>query len=477
MATRLVDARALLDPPTRVAKAFNVLLYGGYSVFYMFQPLLLARRATPSALIGITLAIRPIVGTAVTPLWSAAADAYRLHLPLHISGLTIGAFSRIIFCLVPVDPLPLIAAAILSEALICHVIPLADAAIFIGLELLGRPREEYSLQRLWGAAAAGTFLPLAGALMTASPEEAAWPVVLALTIGPLTLSACMAPRLWRIGKRDAPSLASHPSLQRGAAHSASCSLASPAERQPSSVEATPRRQARMRVRALHASTGGVLRCALFFCCGAFHALTEGFLFLYLSSIHGSELLDGVAITVTCASEVLVMAVAGRLLARYGVDACLALVLLCYTVRFGGYAMLRPGHAWLVLPFQLLHGITFGLYWTVGTTWAASCAPPGLEATLQGAFTALISAGQAAALLLGGQLFDRVGGASLYGGASVAAAVIAFVAVGLAVVSRAASMKLGAFSEDVSDTVLPANMLRSDVTVAMPSTRPASATTP
>ena len=79
-----------------------------------------------------------------------------------------------------------------------------------------------------------------------------------------------------------------------------------------------------------------------------------------------------------------MAVSGWLIRTRGVDACLALVLAGYVIRFLGYACLPPmPFTWWVLAFQTMHGLTFGLYWTVGTTCAAECAPRGLEATLQG----------------------------------------------------------------------------------------------
>lgn len=177
-----------------------------------------------------------------------------------------------------------------------------------------------------------------------------------------------------------------------------------------------------------------------------------------------------------------MAAAGRLTRRLGIDGCLVLILGCYTLRFAGYATLSS--AWAVLPFQLLHGITFGLYWTVGTTYAALCAPAGLEATLQGAFTALISAGQALALIGGGFLFDAFGGAKLYAGAASSAAAVTLVALALAAAAglprdararasvpltpatpcHASRDEVGtSVSMDVGpgDCVLPARTLRSD----------------
>ena len=47
-------------------------------------------------------------------------------------------------------------------------------------------------------------------------------------------------------------------------------------------------------------------------------------------------------------------------------------------------LVRPGHAWLVLPIQSLHGASFGLNWAIGVATAHRLAPPALQASAQGA---------------------------------------------------------------------------------------------
>lgn len=441
MPTKCIESAS--DAPTRPAKLFNFLFHGGHGVFYFYQPLLLTRRGLSASLVGAVLGMRPAIGTLVTPLWSAAADKFDAHRVLLLTGLVIGSSSRILFCIVPTDPIWMLMTAILSESLLCHVVPLGDAAVFIKLARLGRPREEYSLQRLWGAVAAAFFLPVAGALLTANSHGAAWSIVLGLTVGTLWLNACVVPALFITtgGVPEAPS---------------------------STAPADPAAKWRA-LRHLRISPRGVARTCLLFSCGAFHAVTEGFLFVYLEALGAPEILCGLAITVTCSSETAVMAVSGRLMRRYGVDACLAFVLAGYTIRFLGYAYLQQmPYTWAVLIFQTLHGLTFGLYWTVGTTSAAECAPRGLEATLQGAFTALISAGQTLALVGGGYLYEHHGGAKLYGGAFIAAAGVLLVAIALVLASsRSQSQEKRRWpsgtqrAQEEDDAVLTAGSLRSD----------------
>ena len=294
--------------------------------------------------------------------------------------------------------------------------PLGDTAVVVGLKRLGRSQEDYAQQRLWGAVGAGwIFVPLAGALLQGRSHDASWLIALALHISLLLLSASMASCLWSIGRR---------SKARVGGDAAA----------PAMATAKPRGRWRDAVREVRPSLRGGVRCVLFFWCGCFHAATEGYLFLYLDALGASTMLDGLAILFTCLSEVAVMAVAGRLIARLGLDGCLGLIFVCYLLRFLAYvALAQPWcpSLYLVLPAQLLHGVTFGLYWTAGVHWAAASAPDGLAATFQGAFAALRDGGATLALLAGGVLLDCVGGEGLYTGTALAAACAALAALALA----------------------------------------------
>ena len=130
---------SVADAPMRPAKLFNFLFHGGFGVFYFYQPLLLTRRGLSASLMGAVIGLRPVIGTLVTPLWSAAADAYGAHRALLLVGLVAGSSSRILFAVVPTDPSWMLTTAVLTESLLCHVVPLGDAAVFVKLERLGRP--------------------------------------------------------------------------------------------------------------------------------------------------------------------------------------------------------------------------------------------------------------------------------------------------------------------------------------------------
>lgn len=100
---------------------------------------------------------------------------------------------------------------------------------------------------------------------------------------------------------------------------------------------------------------------------------------------------GLTLTVTCVSETMVFYCMGHIQQRIGLDACFHICFLAFAVRLLGYILLSWLNLspWAVLPLELLHGITFGMTWSVGTTKSALIAPPGLESTSQSAFQGLM----------------------------------------------------------------------------------------
>ena len=65
---------------------------------------------------------------------------------------------------------------------------------------------------------------------------------------------------------------------------------------------------------------------------------------------------------------------------------MSLVLFVFGVRFILYGhVVNP---WLFLPIELLNGLTFGIFYTVMTSYAYRVAPRGSQATMQGVFGAV-----------------------------------------------------------------------------------------
>ena len=118
---------------------------------------------------------------------------------------------------------------------------------------------------------------------------------------------------------------------------------------------------------------------------------EGYLFLFLDELGGSELLMGLSLTVTCAAESLVFFFLPRLL-RAGTRRCMHLVFAAFMVRMGCYAALKHAPTpWMVSGLRGAEGWEVGgcqqaaaaLQWCTGAAgarvwdgavWAARSAP-------------------------------------------------------------------------------------------------------
>eukprot|EP00057_Strongylocentrotus_purpuratus_P002083 XP_003723809.1 PREDICTED: major facilitator superfamily domain-containing protein 6 [Strongylocentrotus purpuratus] len=137
-----------------------------------------------------------------------------------------------------------------------------------------------------------------------------------------------------------------------------------------------------------------------------------FLFLYLQELHASHTLMGLTLTITCIAEIPFLFVSNRVIRFTGHIGALCFSLFCYTVRFLGYSLIT--NPWAVIPFELLHGITYGLSWAACTSYANQNAPPGLAMTLQAVFTSVhMGFGKGLGTLLGGLVYDRFGSRNLF----------------------------------------------------------------
>lgn len=83
---------------------------------------------------------------------------------------------------------------------------------------------------------------------------------------------------------------------------------------------------------------------------------------------------------TLVGEVPFFFLSGWFLNRVGHVHCMNLVLFGLGVRFMLYSVLT--NPWWILPVELLHGLTFGLFYATMTSYASIIAPPGTEATVQ-----------------------------------------------------------------------------------------------
>jgi len=100
------------------------------------------------------------------------------------------------------------------------------------------------------------------------------------------------------------------------------------------------------------------------------------------------------------------------LKRLGHVNAMTMVLIMFGMRFLIYSFID--NPWLVLPVELLNGVTFGLFYATMTSYASVIAPPGTATTIQGLVGGLFEGfGVAAGSFFGGLLFHNYGGATTY----------------------------------------------------------------
>ena len=419
---------ASIDPRLLHCKLWCWWLSASAACFYAFLPLVYASSGLSPSEIGILTGAAPIVSAFATASWAAWADTHSCHRSLLLLSVAGGAF---LHCLLPFTPpklgwlLPLV---LLSEFVAAPCVALADAAIGLTLARAGLGFEAYGKQRLWGAVSWGfVFAPAIGA-------------VEAFTSGRL---------------RQAAPYVGHVLSSAGAFHAAA-QLAFPAPpppadkelqalkteegNAPAACEKADEEAEEVARGGLHALVHAVQRTShhpgflhrlyLFVALGAALGAMDVFLFVWLKELGGGTFLDGIALTVTCISETAIFFYAGEIESRLGTTGCLHVVLGCYVFRLFSYSLLGVfSSPWAVLPFQLLHGVTFGLLWHIGNSYMRAVAPHGLESTLQGLFQSLVQLGSFAGLLLAGALVQRAGCARMFGtfGGLMAAAQLLFYA--------------------------------------------------
>ncbi|KAF8791090.1 uncharacterized protein LOC129959918 [Argiope bruennichi] len=166
--------------------------------------------------------------------------------------------------------------------------------------------------------------------------------------------------------------------------------------------------------------GGVLKSKEFLAyklCVFFNGIGAGvvwfYLVWYLTTINGSRFLCGMVQFVQCfVGEIPFMFFSGWVIKKIGHFNVLTLALMSYGIRFFWYSNLS--NPWLVLPVEVLHGFTYGIFYTSVASYAKLSAKPGTEATTQALlFTAHEGLGAGIGCVVAGLGFDNLGGHSTF----------------------------------------------------------------
>ena len=351
----------------RYSKSFYFFYYGAAASLIPFLAVYFESLGLDGRQIGVLVGISPLVSMFSAPFWGGVADTtaqYKRILRLPIFGALVT-----VLCLSFASQFFWLFAIVAVFAFFtAPIIPLIDNSV---MNLLGERKSEYGKQRLWGAIGWGVSAPIIGFLSEqAGMRWIFWGYLVLLTLAGLTsFKLTIIPT--HIGQRFGSGF-----------------------------------------RQLLHNWQWVLFLSVVFVGGMTMSLLGNFLFLYIADLGGSNLLMGMALTFATISEVPFLFFSNRFLQRWGSNGLMVISLITYVVRLLATAWAPV--PWLILPIQLLHGLSFSAMWVAGVSYADELAPPGMGATAQGIFAAtMLGLGSACGAFLGGVLYENLGGALMY----------------------------------------------------------------
>lgn len=166
------------------------------------------------------------------------------------------------------------------------------------------------------------------------------------------------------------------------------------------------------LRSIISNPGVILLLVTAYLFSSAAGIMYNYLSIYLSELGGSDQLIGAAFSLNALSELPVMFFSGWIFSRFGARRMLAIAIGLYTIRLLGYSFL-PSAEW-VLPFQLLHGLTYGVFLMASLTLMHRMAGREHAATAQGVLSSVsVGFGMITGALLGGALLDKIGTSNLF----------------------------------------------------------------
>lgn len=339
-----------------------------------FLPLLLKTRGLDSSQIGILLAIGPFISMLVQSPWGYLSDRLQTVRKIIIIQIT-AAFLLSLFLFNLHSFYSLIPVMILFYAFAWPPIPLLDCLM---LATVKETEDSYGSYRLYGSIGFALTALMAGAILSVVGIER----VNYLYQGILLISLLMAFLV-----HDVQS-----------------------SRKPTSP---------LKLRKLITRPVLLIFLLVIALISMTNKANESFMGIFISEIGGAESEVGWAWTVGTLSEVPIFAMSGLLLARFNELTLLALAAAIYSIRWLLFATTSDPN--IIILVQLLHGLTYGLFYLSAVSYVSKIVPPELLATGQGLFYTF--AGGVAGVtgsLIGGFILDGFGARVMYYSSSLLA---------------------------------------------------------
>ncbi|OWZ17285.1 Major Facilitator Superfamily (MFS) transporter [Phytophthora megakarya] len=145
-----------------------------------------------------------------------------------------------------------------------------------------------------------------------------------------------------------------------------------------------------------------------FLMGLMYGVLSSFLTLNLYNLSGGDAkIVGAAIMCETASELPAFFFSHQIINKIGTVNVLLVSIAGYALRISYYAVMTD--PWSAIPFEFLHGITFGLAWAAVTQYIYAATPKGCEGTVMGVLNAIQNGlARATGTLVGGFFYENYG---------------------------------------------------------------------
>ncbi|KAG7377777.1 hypothetical protein PHYPSEUDO_011032 [Phytophthora pseudosyringae] len=337
--------------------------------------------------IGLLQTLPSIAAIVGPPVWGGVADRIRnqrlVHVLCIVSGTLLQFSTRYFYWSLGWTALMVLTSQIQSgpaSSLLDHTV----------LALLAKEGGEYGRQRLFGAVGWGTGTYLTGIVVAWGGIF--WSFNLCLIVGFSTLLVLRQIPPVKYGEEYA-ALETGDKGEQGEFEAA-----------PSFLETT---------RLISKKVDVLVLLGVVFIMGNMHGVFTSFLQLNLYNLAGDDpRIIGVAIMCETSSELPAFFFADKIIKKIGTVNVLLVSLMGYTVRTAYYALMT--NAWGAIPFEFLHGITFGLTWAACTEYVFSAAPRGCEGTVMGVLSAVQNGlARASGTLIGGYFYENYGARAMW----------------------------------------------------------------
>ncbi len=346
---------------------FYLLYYAANACLFPYWVLYYQSLGFTGAQIGLLSALAPLIFMAGAPFWTGVADATRRH------RLIMGATLLASIGLVLIFPFlrtftPVLMIVSLYPFMISPANSFADTATMM---MLGDRQDMYGRVRLGGTIGWGIVATVAGIAIEKYGLDWAFWLYAALMFLAFLISQKFT---FQYAKQEV-------SIKRG-------------------------------MRELFSNQRFMLFLVIAFVCGMALTSINMYFSAYVAELGIGESITGIALSIGTLAELPALFFADRLLAKLKPHGMLILSMVTTMVRLFLYATMTTKTG--ILVFQLINGVTFASLWVAGVSFVNEIAPPGLKATAQGIFGAVVFGfGAAAAGFLGAILLEHLGGPSMY----------------------------------------------------------------